>query len=179
METEDPKYPIYRVGVHWIEDKVAEQLPWWPSDPGEGRAWDSTSFSRMYKEDPGAEEVERWAREEWWPTYAAERQHPIHDPPTIKIESVRHETWNLTWFQHETFDIGQTDAEALASFERYVRRYEDMQDFYPGEMPEGYLCLMGAEDRWRWRAISDPDEYAPAPCRCEHCKKQGKIRIAH
>jgi hypothetical protein len=41
---------------------------------------------------------------------------------------------------------------------------------------ENGLCLMGAEDHWRWRGEREGD---PPPCRCEGCKKCGFIRINH
>lgn len=36
---------------------------------------------------------------------------------------------------------------------------------------------MGAEDEYRWRSGSE--EYHDIPCRCQYCKKDGKLRIAH
>lgn len=80
------------------------------------------------------------------------------------------------------YTVGQSDQEALASFSRFVWRYADMQEYYPGEPPEGYRCLMGAEDRWRWCGASpdgEPDTRSKPPCRCEHCREQGVIRIGH
>lgn len=159
------KYPQYRIGVRWTYDKDGE------------RESNSTSLDCMYREDPGAEEVERWTREEWWPTY--EKKGDDSDDLVIAVEYRGEESWCLVWFNHWTFDVGQSDEECLASFEDYVRRYEHMQDYWPGDPPEGYRCLMGAEDRWRWHGGSDADDRTEAPCRCKHCREQGVIRVNH
>ena len=98
-----------------------------------------------------------------------------------------YETWVCSWFQHETFDKGQTDKEALWSFEKYVRRHESYQDIdfvcsLSKEDSKTYVSLMGAEDRWRWRGSNteqDKEGNSPAPCRCAKCKSAGKIRIDH
>lgn len=77
---------------------------------------------------------------------------------------VREETWLCVWFFHSTLNTHLTDDELLESFERFVCRHE-------GKRPEqdDFVCLMGAEDRWRWKG----------PCRCEHCIAQGVVRIDH
>jgi len=48
------------------------------------------------------------------------------------------------------------------------------------------VCLMGADERWRWTAraegisiIGCGEETDPPPCRCEGCKKHGILRIDH
>ena len=172
----DPTYPIYRIDAKWTEAGDSETRPWWPTDPGEGRHWDATGLDHMLREDPGIEEVERWAREEWWPTYAVRRDEPAD--VRITVEFRRRDSWVTEWFSHKTFDVGQTDEEALASFERFVRRYEGMQDYYPGEVPEGYVCLMGAQDRWRWYG-GTYEARTDAPCRCDNCEEQGVLRVNH
>lgn len=188
------RFPIYRTDVKWVYDsdeaperKAKHHL----GDPGEGRGRNSTSWSDMFREEQDTAEMERKAREEWWPEYL-ERPSRFGDnvkpgslnpsEPTITVTLERHEEWCCTWFSHWTFDDGQTDAEVLASFQEYVWRYADMQNYYPGDAPEGYLCLMGAEDRWRWSGSGEDGDNSvntDPPCRCKHCKAQGKIRIGH
>jgi len=96
------------------------------------------------------------------------------------------EEWCLTWFAHYTFDIGQTDQETLNSFEEFVyrmKRYNSkngkMEQFSDGTSywNEPY-CLMGAEDRWRWKGDPKIDDSRP-PCRCKFCKEKGVITIGH
>ena len=187
-ETTDKVYPIYHVSVWWTED--GENSEWrhlnervavpegTDRDAGEGRYWNSTGFSRMYREDPGIEGVTEKTHE-WWPKYVAEK--PLDKNPSapiFKVELTHHESWCLGWFTHWTFDEGQTDEEARDSFERFVRRMEQKNrreaTVVDGLLREPY-CLMGAEDRWRWKGDGD----SPPPCRCEHCKKQGVLRIGH
>lgn len=94
---------------------------------------------------------------------------------TSNIELVRRAEWWLSWFCHSTFDVGQTDAEVLASFEQYLD-WAEPQSTERG----GTVCLMGAEDRWRWHGYQDKDgNRTPAPCRCDGCRKYGLIRIGH
>lgn len=176
----EPMYPQYRVLARWTQDD---------GQRGERRD-NSVVLNRMYREDPGAEEVERWAREEWWPAYI-ETKRPAEDrtlcernpsEPEIEVTYDGEESWQISWFEHWTFDVGQTDREALDSFQRFVFRYADMQDYHPAERPEGYRCLMGAEDRWRWSGAGsdgEPGTRSDPPCRCEHCREQGVIRIGH
>lgn len=88
------------------------------------------------------------------------------------ISLLRFDNWTLRWFQHETRNTHLTDAELLVSFGQFVNRK------LPGHIAlssqheiagvEKY-CLMGAEDRWRWKG----------PCRCGHCVGQGVARIDH
>ena len=181
-------YPIYAISASWVEDGV--QNPEYPNRHKglpEGRIHDSTSFRKMYPQKQVNEYVWNSANQ-WWIAY---RQQMINDgknPSLIKLscELKLWETWKCTWFGHNTFDIGLSDSEVLKSFEEYVRRYEHMQDMsidYINSLGETYICLMGAEDRYRWRAgfnlEGERDDDVAAPCRCIHCKKNGMISIAH
>ena len=89
----------------------------------------------------------------------------------IDVNFVRYETWCLEWFCHFTFDDGCSDEEYLASFERFVRRMQKLDEKEYG--------LMGAEDRWRWSGITDGGKKTPPPCRCAGCKKAGVVGINH
>jgi len=183
--SEDPRYPIYSVELCWTQDGDPSQYEgqrWWPTDPGPGRIWNSVAPHFMYKEDPGEEWVRNHFLTEWGPGYLTEHAEKIANPSDLRIRRLRRyeETWCLEWFSHKTFDVGQTDAEALASFARYVMRHEHYQDWHHDERPEGWVCLMGAEDRWRWHGGNQPkDERTDPPCRCKHCQKQGVLRINH
>jgi hypothetical protein len=184
------KYPIYVVGLRWMEDGDGDRMKWWPSDPGAGRIWNSVSTSRMYRDDPTPSGVERWALDEWWPGYATEKladKNP--SDPTVTVQRGVDEEWCCGWFSHWTFDTGQSDLEALASFAAYVHRIEDYNREH-GEYVNGYfreaVCLMGAGDRWRWTAratgtsiVGSGETTGAPPCRCEHCKAAGILRIDH
>ena len=192
------KYPIYSFSARWSQDGIwDEKYPLWYEGLPEGRIWNSTGFSKMFKEEQSEEQLDVILKD-WWKNMLIEKNkpndngtvtnHPIINPEIdyLKARYKCHETWVLTWFTHETFDIGQTDEEVIKSFERYIRRVEERNweiertysedDWYKN----GHETLMGAEDRWRWRGgANKDDENDPYPCRCEHCKKQGVLRIAH
>jgi len=176
---DDPVYPIYRVEVRWEQDgEHDENYPSRHQGLPKGRIWNGSSFYRMYREDPGGDKVLSDIQE-WWDGYK-ENKLDGKGPgdPEITVAEPFHETWCLSWFEHWTFDDGRSDEEFLASFERYVRRYEHLQT-YSVDIPDGYRCLMGAQDRWRWKARPAPRDESPPPCRCEHCRAQGKVRIGH
>ena len=182
---EEQKFPIYKFSARWSEDGIQDpQYPHWHKELPEGRIWNSTAFSKMFKEEKTQAWLDDYIRE-WWRGYLQSKEGLLGKNPTLdvlKAEYWEHETWVCTWFQHETFDIGQTDDEVLDSFERFVRRYENMQDRTFDTYPPNYHCLMGAEDRWRWHGAEpngNPSDHSPAPCRCKYCKEQGLIRIAH
>lgn len=173
--TNYPTYPIYRIIAKWSEDGT-----WIDENPKRyeglctGRVWNSTSSYKMFKEEKSKEELDSFLNE-WWLSYLKlKNEEKIKNPElkTLTIEYFEHESWCLTWFQHYTFDIGQTDEEVLDSFEMFVRRKETQSNEKNEYDP---YCLMGANDRWRWCG----DKGTPAPCRCIHCKEQGLIRIGH
>ena len=188
------KYPIYSFAAKWAQDGEHDpKYPNWHKGLPEGRTWNSTSMTKMCKEEKTEEELKAIA-DEWWEkvlsTSEKEGRSAIINP---KIESLtyklkEHETWDLSWFQHETFDVGQTNEEVLKSFEEYVRRAEEKNREIERQYPEdkyyenGHRALMGAEDRWRWHGAEpngESTDHSPAPCRCKFCKEQGVIRIAH
>lgn len=114
----------------------------------------------------------------------------VHPLQSYEYKLLRYETWCLGWFDHYTYDIGQSDSDLYESFERYVRRYENMQNLSVDEivkLGDNYVCLMGAEDRFRWGhhkrdeigKMIDPEEFLSGPCRCNKCKEAGIIRIEH
>ena len=103
------------------------------------------------------------------------------DPATVwnfesEVRLLVRETWYLTWFNHSQPDWGDSDAEVLDRFQRYVFRIERFNEAWRYRTGDQYdpFCLMGAEDRWRWGG-----EKGDPPCRCEHCKKFGVVRIDH
>lgn len=192
---EDKKYPIYSISAKWSQDgKWDDNYPKWHENLPEGRMWNSTSFSKMFKEEQTQEQLDAYAKD-WWEKMLIEKntegKFPIINPELLylKAELKEHESWVLTWFCHETFDAGQTDKEAIKSFEDYVQRIQMHNQEIEWQYPEdewyknGHTCLMGAEDRWRWKGAYENGEYgdeqAPYPCRCKFCKEQGVLRIAH
>ena len=182
-------YPIYRLSAKWVQDGDHKDSGEWQTNGlPEGRVWNSIgSHYCMTKEekDPQAlaDEWGRVLKPKMVEKYA--KVNPITGF-SGSGELVCYETWCLTWFCHQTFDDGRSDAEYLESFQRYVDRhrwYQDHLSHYtrnpqdkPSNAPEHLICLMGADDWWRWHG---KDNDSPPPCRCEGCTKLGVVRIGH
>ncbi len=167
--TDDPKYPIY--AVRW-------------ETPG----LDTVSFHNRIlriQSELGAARVE-W---QWRTRNAAIERDAGHAAGKMVVEHLYEETWCMTWFQHETFRCPEIPdaAAALLSFSSYVIRTErrcppdwgfEMQQRYrkdPRHQP--WICMMGAEDRWRWCGENAGD--GDPPCECKNCVTLGLWRIGH
>jgi hypothetical protein len=154
VTTDDPVFPLYAVVFHF--------------DCGEGTEPETTTLMRpwLYKVDPGPEAVEAEAREAWpkinWRGEVRERR-------LLRVEVTRKPDvpWVVGWFSHETFRAGRTDDELRDSFERFVSLHERFQDRL--ERHPDHPCLMGAEDRWRWKPF----------CDCERCRERDIAMVAH
>lgn len=146
----DPGFPLYSVTYrHGGGRTTSLMAPW------------------LFRTDPGHEVVRREALRRW----TTVNWRPTQDAPgaleAIVVIRKPDVPWALGWFTHETYRAGRTDEELRESFERWVRRWEDVQDSL-AQHP-GVPCLMGAEDRWRWKDI----------CRCERCRRSDKAFIGH
>lgn len=173
------KYPIYSFTLKWTED--GDQDSNWLREgdkiPEPGRCNNSTHFYKMFKTDQNEEQLEE-IMEDFIQRYFPNKPN-IHNPIITNKhwEFKGREAWVLTWFSHETFDVGQTDEEALASFEAFVAEKELLiHEEWENDTPMT-ISLMGADDRYRWR--SGNEDYHEVPCRCEYCKRDGLLRIAH
>jgi len=154
----DVRFPQYLVDTHWVDSEGVAQY---------------SSTHAMYRTIPlpGVVQTEAYAK------FLKARPEVDRASVEIKVSFVGYETWCLGWFSHWTFDDGQSDAEFRCSFDEYVFRHERCQEWPMEARPEGWRCLMGAEDRWRWRAADAYEE--GVPCRCEGCRKQGRVVINH
>jgi len=179
-------YPIYKFCARFAQNTERtdyNEHSIWTNGLSKKRVWNSTCFSRMYKE----EKTQGWLDNsvmEWWDKFCANEKNAALNLKllSLKVEFFEFETWNLTWFQHETFDVGQTDEEALKSFAKFVSRKKSLNEKQQEIDGKDVYCLMGAEDRWRWHGAmlnKRSSDYSKAPCRCKLCKKQGLIRIDH
>ena len=191
----DKKYPVY-----------LSQFKWFENGRKGNRILNFMYQRNMYKQSDKLEEGELLPIAiNYWDGYKKHRTNKKvarqDDPklrykmstPIISVEFIEFETWCLEHFQHYTFDIGQTDEEALLSFKQFVVRkidlnhangYHDMISPPIGAdtKKRPFYCLMGAEDDWRWRG-AEPDgkqsDQSKPPCRCKFCKERGILRIAH
>jgi hypothetical protein len=179
---EDEKYPIYRVDIQWVEDDVDNHREKYESTAKQsstlpaGRRYNSSSGYRMLREKIEIEDIIAQEKQSWEKCEKIQDKNPVLVELTVKF--LLEESWCLEWFCHWTFDDGQEDADILASFDRYVDRMERYNKKHGRRESYGWIdviCLMGAEDRWRWRGMDDTE----APCRCEGCKKNKVVRIVH
>lgn len=193
MDTDDPKYAIYRINVTWVMDGAHREHDkpdsWQIRGLPEGRRRNATGFTEMYRDDPGLDGIRQTVTGEWWPAFKKKGENP--SDPTITIERQPDDCWCQGWFDHWTFDIGQSDADVLVSFERFLERkgvrisYSHDEHQYNALDPDVPYSAMGAEDRWRWRGQKladgghDDDNRTEPPCRCDGCRKRGVIRIIH
>ena len=167
---EYPVYPIYTIRYRWPQE--GKNCP---------NGTNGTSATVMLRE-PSPTEIAGKAMER--AILLAEENNVACDEVDVVVEFDRWEEWCCHWFNHYTWDTGLSDADVLLSFDRYVWRIERLNMHNPHYTESGYkydeVCLMGAEDRWRWRGANDDnDDQTDPPCRCKHCKEQGVVRINH
>jgi hypothetical protein len=180
-------YPIFTFSAKFTQKVLENAADWQTKDQPEGRQSNSTSsIGIFYKEEVSGETLQK-DLEKWWGKtkahYESEKGYEDIQDVELSFEYERNETWICEWFCHCTPDVGQSDEDALKSFQNYVYRIQDLnqklrceQDLSYHATPKGGVCLMGAEDRWRWRGENDA---RGVPCRCKGCKDSGIIRINH
>lgn len=176
------KYPIYFISAKWnyIDDKTGEQKH------------NGTSWTWMEKETLVEEALNLKAWEmvnNYFEHAEKESKAGVNQYSDVKVEykCLGEDSWCLKWFSHYTFDEGQDDTYFQNSFREYVARHEDINNElehkygeYESIGKEGYVCLMGAEDSWRWSSFDDNGNHSNSyPCRCKHCKKAGIVSINH
>lgn len=179
-------YQIWRVSAQWIQD--GEKISKRDNELPEGKFYNGTGYNQMYKDYVTKKQVEQEVNE-WWQRYSTTKLEGKNTSDlTLNVEFLRYETWCIEWFNHYTYDSGQTNQEALISFEKFVRRMEDLNQREGKNIPfsdgsgsywQDSYCLMGAEDRWRWSGGDSYENKTDPPCRCGGCKKAGIIRINH
>lgn len=111
----------------------------------------------------------------------AQLRAELGDEFTLETRLTHHETWCPGWFSHWTFRDRLAEADVVGDFNRYVQRAtrrwpQDASN--ETKSSDGWVCLMGAEDYWRWRGDSD-DSSVPPPCKCADCEKGGVWRVLH
>jgi hypothetical protein len=184
---DEVSFPIFSVSAKWLQDETDPETrvkyPNWYVDVPEGKKSNGTGYDVM-KNGPVTLDQIIHETNQWWLKYSQEKQFPNVQDLKLDVRYKKHEVWYCTWFCHTTFDLGQTDEQILKSFENYIDRTELLNEklreeqniVYRDQTPKGGECLMGAEDRWRWRGENDNSN---PPCRCAGCKKWGVIRINH
>lgn len=180
-------YPIFTFSAKFTQKALENAADWQTKDQPEGRQWNGTSsFGVFYKEEVSEKTLQK-DLEKWWEKikahYESEKGYEDIQDVELSFKYEINETWIFEWFCHCIPDVGQSDEEVLDSFRKYIFRVEDLNEKLRREQgcshyqtPKGGICLMGAEDRWRWRGEND---VRGVPCRCKGCKDSGIIRINH
>ena len=157
---EEKKFPIYKFYASWDQDDYKNNC---------------TGYSIMYKENPTAGQLESELEQF---KYGILAKHSGVIFKVAEYRFVEDESWCSGWFSHYTYNEFETNYNVDCSFRDYVER-KKKSNFENGHQPtemnfnldlkeHPYSSLMGAEDRYRWEI-----------CRCERCKKLGKITIDH
>jgi len=157
------KYPIYKFSLRWNQDDYQNN---------------SVGCSIMYKEIPTKEKLNNDLEEykNYIEQLQIEKNHPVINWLEEKYEYYEDEVWMLNWFNHITYNLFETDEEVERSFRNFIDRKMQINrknghgytehHHYNKDRP--FYCFMGAEDEWRWKI-----------CRCDDCKRIGKITISH
>lgn len=158
-------YPIYEIKARW--QYVA----------GELLASNGTSLTVMERKILTNKQTEQKLKKFKQAIIAREKEKGRMVVGDIEIVSMTmtHDTWALGWFTHNTFNLFETEEEAFKDFQEYVDR-KSAENLKNGHeigysrigKDKPYTCLMGAEDRWRWKL-----------CGCDICKEQGTTIIMH
>lgn len=194
MTDDYPKYPIYSGTVMYHRELMSYDLSSYQCPslalqceglPRHRIRGQSSWSGWIYQKDPGLDVVRERLVEVWKNYLLNPKSNDFvpQDPKDVKfiIECEEPEEWVLTWFCHQTPDVGQSDQEALDSFQEFLyRKGVTMYYGYDPYRRENDYQAMGADDRWRWSgALDEAGNKTEPPCRCDGCKKMGMIRINH
>jgi hypothetical protein len=84
-------YPIWRVSAQWVQDgaKISKR----DADLPEGKFYNSTDYSQMYKDYVTKEQVEKEANE-WWERYSTTKlKGKSLSDLILTVKFLRYETW--------------------------------------------------------------------------------------
>jgi len=152
-------YPVWAISAQW-EYKTPE-----------GWKYNSTYFKVSSKDNIFDEQL-------WWEEYHNKKfEHKL-----IKLDKILlgEFTWWMKWFCHVNLNYHNNEQGAFESFERFleetygsiildVHDYSSMhKDTYLNKVTNKEDCIMGAEERWRWKF-----------CGCEQCKKEQITIVKH
>lgn len=161
----DPIYQIFSISIAWTQDGVTDRC--------------HHHFMEMPKHNTSLGDMEEWVRWVWWQRFQPLSKLKIDNPRDIEItvRYIESESWLITWFSHWTHDIGLSDAEVRASFQRFVFRRIDINRRLGRDDDHN---LMGANESYRWTGKkTDDGDLTTPPCDCGGCRTLGIKRIDH
>jgi len=174
--SEERQYFIYQANLNWLYEDP-DRKPTERCKPNEQGLWhNGMGMTVPSKVELSRDQLTEKINERW---KGMDNKGRNAVNTTADVRLGKKAEWWLTWFQHETFDVGQDNRRALRSFEDYICWVMSLPTNEYGDPP---FTLMGAEDHWRWHGAEpdgEPETRSDPPCRCKHCKELGLIRIAH
>lgn len=170
-------YDIFSCSQSWSEPKQEGKDypdPWLKNQP-EGFFKNGCGISYFTSQEQAVKAAKNWMK-------SRKEKTPGCKDFRNEIKFSHRETWVPGWFHHWTYPEGRTDEQLEYSFVLYIDRMQRYNREHGKVSDSGYwldaICLMGAEDRWRWTA--GPDQPSDLViCRCEGCTKSGIVRISH
>lgn len=118
-------YVIWEVLLKWIQDNPAKGIQ--IEDLPKSRRCNQVRWFAMPKTEveDSLEAIALAVMEEQWPVI--QKKEEIWSPSDPQLEStiVHQEVWCPNMFSHWTWDIGQSDGEAITSFNRFAVRRDD------------------------------------------------------
>lgn len=111
------KYPIYNIDVKFRQDRTSNDYnkgSWWIQGCKKNRQRNILFKTLMFKNDKTEEELLKYC-EYMWKNHKKKNKHQNPSCPKFRFKLVDREEWCLGWFDHWTFDVGQTDSEVLQS----------------------------------------------------------------
>lgn len=141
------KFPVSHIRLKWHQPGLEK-----PNGINTYRMYD------LEEDNPDLVNTDAW---KFW----LQQVERYKDSTLIKIKTryIGMFGWCLGWFNHWTFVKERSDEELLESFRKHVNGFEGLHKI------EEPWCLMGAEDRGRWKG----------PCHCVHCQDENKTRMDH
>lgn len=153
---EEQAFPIYKIIAKWTE-KNSEELP-----------FENSTEQLFMTKKRLSNRAQKLKVKQFCEKVHEKKNDKKIENLTCTIAFLGYETWVITWFQHQRFDLNETDEDVLKSFRNFIKR-----QIAGGKKDH----LMGADEEFRWHSGSL--DYEGIPCRCSHCKEAGFVRIAH
>lgn len=166
---EEKDFQVWKLSFEWVEkDQTGMLVP------------NGTELIRMPLVDIEPEYMDNWVEQNWddYKLQYAKRlpERLIVARNKLRVVDCGRWAWCLTQFSHFTYNTHLSDEKLIESFERHVARvrahnekHGHYDNFINPMDRDSYMCLMGAEEPWRWKG----------PCRCEHCQAKGVVIIDH
>jgi len=154
-------YPVWRISARWNQKDYQNNC---------------TGMTFSFRRNYSIKTMNRWA-EKWWDKYKSRR---LKDKEPIELLGLEvtfegKEIWYLIWFNHKSLNYFPDEDSAFESFRNWLDKkgyrygnYSNDEIGLTSDFNDKKVCLMGAEQTWRWKY-----------CGCKVCKRLGITIIKH